>query len=213
VTERHRLERIAEEYRSKGYDVLVEPSGPDLPLFLRDQHPDLIARRGDERLVIELAGQEPLRGLAERIGKEPGWRFVLIADSPAEELLPGERLSLLSDSEVEQHLRQGSSLLALGQREAALLLTWAAIESQLRSLAQREEIPLPRPDTLTLLRQVVSLGLIDRDQHQLLMNAFRARSAVAHGFRPEGDIDSIVRALFELSANLRAELSGRPDQL
>jgi hypothetical protein len=38
------------------------------------------------------------------------------------------------------------------------------------------------------------------------MNAFRARSAVAHGFKPDGDIDSIVRALFELSVNLRAEL-------
>lgn len=210
VAERQRLERIAEEYRSKGYDVLVEPSGPDLPPFLGDHRPDLIARRGDERLVVKLkpssseAEHDQVRGLAERIEREPGWRFVLIAASPAEELLPGERLALLSDPEVEQHLRQARLLLQSGQREAALLLAWAAIEGQLRALAKREEIPLPRPDTLTLLRQLVSLGLIDRDHYGTLTEAFRARSAVAHGFRPEGDIDSTVRALLELSNDLRA---------
>jgi len=209
VAERERLERIAEEYRAKGYDVLVEPSGPDLPPFLGNHRPDLIARRGDERLVIELrpssseAGHSQLRGLAERIERAPGWRFVLIATSPAEELLPGERLALLSEPEVEEHLRQAQSLLESGQREAALLLAWAAVEAQLRALAKREEIPLPRPETLTLLRQLVSLGLIDREQYGVLTEAYRARSAVAHGFRREGDIDSAVRALLVLSDALR----------
>ena len=209
VAERERLDRIADEYRAKGYDVLVEPSGPDLPPFLGNHRPDLIARKGEERLVIELrpssseAGQTQLRGLAERIEREPGWRFVLISTSPAEELLPGERLALLSELEVEEHLRQAQSLLESGQLEAALLLSWAAVEGQLRALAKREEIPLPRPETLTLLRQLVTLGLIDRDHYRALSEAFRARSAVAHGFRPEGDIDSTVRALLVLSDALR----------
>lgn len=209
ISERQRLERIAEEYRSKGYDVLVRPSGPELPSFLRDHQPDLIARRGDERLVIELkpspaeAGRDQVRGLAERIEREPGWRFVLIAASPAEELLPGEPLSLLSDQEVEQLLRHADGLLDSGHREAALLLAWASIEGQLRSLAKQEEVSLPRPDTLTLLRQLVSLGLVDREQHGILTQAFRVRSAVAHGFRAEGDIDSAARALLELSRDLR----------
>lgn len=208
VAERRKLERIAEEYRSQGYDVLVEPSGSDLPSFLQDHHPDLIARRGEERLIIELksspavGGKDQVRWLAEKVHREPGWRFVLIASGPEEGLLPGEQLSLLSDTEVEQHLRQVRLLLGSGQNEAALLLGWAAIESQLRALAQREEIPLPRPDTPTLLRQLVSLGLTDREQHRLLTEAFRARSAVAHGFKPAGDIISVVRDLLELSPHL-----------
>lgn len=92
VSERQRIERIAEEYRSKGYDVLVEPSGPDLPPFLGNHRPDLIARRGDERLVIELkpspSEAEPgrVRGLAEKIEREPGWKFVLIATTSAAHL-------------------------------------------------------------------------------------------------------------------------------
>lgn len=210
VSERQRIERIAEEYRSKGYDVLIEPSGSALPLFLGNDRPDLIAYRGDERLVIKLkpsrseAESDRVRGLAERVEREPGWNLVLIATSPAEELLPGEQLPLLSAAEVEQHLRNVHLLLGSGHQEVALLLAWAAVEGQLRSLAKQEEIPLPRPDTLTLLRQLVSLGLIDREQHRVLTDAYKVRSAVAHGFRPQADLESAVRALLQLSNELGA---------
>jgi hypothetical protein len=208
VSERQRIERIAEEYRSKGYNVLIEPSGPDLPQFLGDQHPDLIALRGDERLVIELksppskAEPERIRGLAERVEKEPGWKFVLISPGPAEGIFPGEQLPLLSAPEVEQHLRYASRLVGSGHQEAALLLAWAAIEGQLRALAQQEEISLPRPDTPTLLRQLVSLGLVDREQHRRLTEAYKARSTVAHGFRPQTELDPAIHALIELSKEL-----------
>ena len=210
VTERQRIERIAEEYRSRGYEVLVEPAGPDLPSFLGDHRPDLIARRGEERLVIELKPSpsegEPdqVRGLAERIEREPGWKFVLIATSPAEELLPGEPLRLLSTAGVEQHLQGARLLLGEGQHAAALLLAWAAVEGQLRAIAKEEKIPLPRPDTSTLLRQLVSLGLIDREQHRLLTDAYKARSAAAHGFQPQADLESPARELLKLSEDLRA---------
>ena len=210
VNERQRIERIADEYRSKGYDVLVEPSGTDLPSFLGDHHPDLIARRGDERLVIELkppsyrAKPERFRDLAERIQRESGWKLVLIALTPDEEILPGEQLRLLSPPEVEQHLQQASRLLGLGNQEAAILLAWAAVEGQLRGLARREEISLPRPDTLTLLRQLVSMGIVDREQYRKLTDAYKARSAVAHGFRPQTELEPTIHALLGLSEELEA---------
>lgn len=206
---RQRLERIADEYRAQGYDVLVEPSGRDVPSFLENHRPDLIARRGDERLVIEIkpspavAGGDRVRDLAERIEREPGWKFVLIATSPAEELLPGERLSLLSEAEVGQRLEQARLLLDSGHREAAFLLAWSAIEGQLRAMAVAEGLPLPRPDTPTLLRQSVSLGLVDREQHRLLTEAYRSRGAVAHGFKPDREITATVEALLRLSDDLK----------
>jgi hypothetical protein len=209
VSERQTIERIADEYRSKGYDVLVEPSGPDLPPFLEDQHPDLIAHRGDERLVIELktpSKTEPgrLRSLAERIANEPDWRLILIAPRPAEELLPGERLTLLSAPEIEQHLQQTRQLLGSGDQEAAILLAWAAVEALLRDLAKREEIPLPRPETPTLLGQLVYLGLLDREQYWALTEAYKARTAVAHGFKPQTELEPAIQALLKLSDELRA---------
>jgi hypothetical protein len=211
ASERQSIERIAEEYRSKGYDVLVEPSDADLPPFLRGHHPDLIARRGDERLVIEIrtssfkAEPERLRELAEEVQREPGWKLVLIAPSPAEEILPGEQLQSLSIPEVEEQWRDVRQLLGAGQQEAAILLAWAAVEGQLRELARQEEIPLPRPGTLTLLRQLVSLGLVDREQYRTLADAYKARSAVAHGFRSPSELGPAVQALLGLSEAIARE--------
>jgi len=210
ISTRERIERIAEEYRAKGYDVVVEPTGPALPSFLAGQRPDLIARRGDERLVIKLispsseAETERDSSLAERIEKEPGWRLVLIAPRPAEELLPGERLTLLSTPEIEQHLRQARRFLGSGDEEASILLAWAAVEALLRDLAKREEIPLPRPETPTLLGQLVYLGLLDREQYRALTEAYKARSAIAHGFKPQTNLEPAIHALLELSNELRA---------
>jgi REase_AHJR-like len=211
ASERQQIERIAEEYRSKGYEVLVEPSDPDLPPFLQGRQPDLIARRGDEQLVIELrtslSKSEPdrLTELAERVQREPGWKLVFIAPRPAEELLPGEQLQLLSLPEVEEQLGDARQLLGAGNQEAAILLAWAAVEGQLRELARQEEIPLPRPGTLTLLRQLVSLGLIDREQYRSLSDAYKARSAVAHGFRPPSELGPAVQALLGLSEAIARE--------
>ncbi|HEY2289186.1 MAG TPA: hypothetical protein VGM86_00670 [Thermoanaerobaculia bacterium] len=205
ASERQTIERIAEEYRSKGYDVQVEPPDPDLPPFLRGRQPDLIARRGDERLVIEirtsLSKSEPdrLTELAERVQRESGWKLIFVAPSPTEEILPGEQLQLLSLPEVEEQLGDARQLLGAGHQEAAILLAWAAVEGQLRELARQEEIPLPRPGTLTLLRQLVSLGLIDREQYQTLSDAYEARSAVAHGFRPPSELGTAVQELLGLS--------------
>jgi REase_AHJR-like protein len=213
ASERQQIERIAEEYRSKGYDVQVEPSDPDLPPFLRGCQPDLIARRGDERLVIEvrtpLPKSEPdrLTELAERVQREPGWKLILIAPSPMEEILPGEQLQLLSLPEVEEQLGDARQLLGAGHQEAAILLAWAAVEGQLRELARQEEIPLPRPGTLMLLRQLVSLGLIDREQYRTLADAYKARSAVAHGFRPPSELGPAVQALLGLSEAIARESS------
>src|SRR6266581_705660 len=83
--ERTEIERIAHEYTDQGYEVVVEPSGADLPDFVRQQAPDLIAKRGKDCLIIEIKHPRPdaerdrIRAIAERVQSQPGWRFVLIS--------------------------------------------------------------------------------------------------------------------------------------
>jgi hypothetical protein len=48
------IAKVADEYRRRGYDVAVKPSGADLPDFLGDFKPDLIARNGTESVVVEV---------------------------------------------------------------------------------------------------------------------------------------------------------------
>ena len=54
IRERRKIREVAREYRRAGYEVLVEPSGPQVPAFLGDYRPDLIAVGDRESVVIEV---------------------------------------------------------------------------------------------------------------------------------------------------------------
>jgi hypothetical protein len=47
--ERQRARALAEEYRSKGYEVIDVPSPEQLLDFLAGYRPDLLIRKGDEQ--------------------------------------------------------------------------------------------------------------------------------------------------------------------
>ena len=49
--ERERLIKLAEEYRDRGYEISIHPNPEDLPEFLRNYRPDMIARREDDAVV------------------------------------------------------------------------------------------------------------------------------------------------------------------
>ena len=77
--ERERASAIAAEYRRKGYEVIEEPSTEQLPDFLSGYQPDLIVRKGDEAIIVEvktrssLAAYPQIRELARTLEGEPGW--------------------------------------------------------------------------------------------------------------------------------------------
>ena len=51
------LDQVAQQYRDEGYEVVLEPRGDALPPFLDGFQPDLIARRGHEGVVAEVASK------------------------------------------------------------------------------------------------------------------------------------------------------------
>jgi hypothetical protein len=214
---RELLERIADDYRRRGYNVVVEPKGNDLPRFLSGATPDIIARGATESLVIELKSSpkdvDPaqVNAIAQRIAKEPGWRFVLMATKP-EQTLPGSEVSTLDEKSIRHGLAEASSLLNSGHLEAALMIAWAATEAILRLIVARHELPVDRYDPATLIRSLVSEGYIGEDAFRQLNDAFRLRSALAHGFRPSrkesaAEAKQATQALSRLSQTLLGELS------
>lgn len=52
--EREELLKIAEQYRNQGYEVVFQPSPEDLPDFLKNFRPDLLARRENEAVIVEV---------------------------------------------------------------------------------------------------------------------------------------------------------------
>src|SRR5262245_61341136 len=82
--EKQRTRAIAGEYRSKGYEVIEEPTPEQLPDFLSGYHPDLLARKGDEARVVvvksraSLAQEPQIRDLARLLHTKPNWNFELV---------------------------------------------------------------------------------------------------------------------------------------
>jgi REase_AHJR-like len=187
-----RLREVAEEYRGRGYEVLLEPKRKHLPRALARFHPDLVARKGDELVVVEVKSRSTLRQdpqlgeLARAVRAHPGWRFELIIANPEHDGLVPEGAQAWEERDVLERLDEARSLLNAGHLEAALLLAWSAAEAALRLLAEADEVASSRQDAAYLLKQLAFTAALTREQFQFLQNMFELRNAFAHGHTPAG---------------------------
>src|SRR5947209_8390187 len=86
------LERVADAYRGRGYDVTVRPGPEQLPPFATDFRVEIVGRRGAGGVLVavrknrdEVAADGNMQRYAEVTGTQPGWRFdlaVLEAENP-----------------------------------------------------------------------------------------------------------------------------------
>ncbi len=156
--------KVAEKYKAKGFDVILEPRKPDFPFDLGTYHPDLIAKKStNEGYIIEVKGSasrtpiDRYREIAELVAQHAGWRFLLVTEddiSPSE--LAKENGELLPWEQMLQRQTQAERLLALGETEGAFLSLWGILEAALRRQAQRASIPIERFPTLPLIKHLYS---------------------------------------------------------
>jgi hypothetical protein len=189
--ERERLLQLAEEYRNKGYEVSFHPNPEDLPDFLKDYRPDMVVRREDEAVIIEVksrrsllnsSSKQYLQNLAQSVEQQPGWRLELVMANPEDATYSPKAESSLQQPEVETRL-QVARQLATQHPDSAILYSWSLVEATLRLVAEHEGLSLQRLDSLYLVKQLVTEGVISRLEYQLLMDALSLRNAIAHGFK------------------------------
>lgn len=210
--ERERLLKLAEEYRQKGYEVLLPPQPEELPDFLRGYRPVLIVRRGEEAIVVEvksrssIASAQYLRELVTAVEKHPGWRVELVITNPEDALYSANIEHSLEENEIKAQLQVARELTAR-HPESAILFTWSLAEATLRLLSNREGLSLQKPELLRLLKQLATEGAISREHYQLLMNASQVRNAIAHGFKATKPTPNYVLELIEVVEQLLYSLN------
>jgi uncharacterized protein YutE (UPF0331/DUF86 family) len=187
--ERERLIKLAEEYRDKGYEISFHPNPEDLPDFLKNYRPDMIARRDDEAVVVEVKSRSSLnsstqylRNLAQVVEQHPGWRFELVMTNPEDAEYSQSAEGSLQEAEIESRL-QVARQLTTQHLESAILYSWSLVEATLRLVAENEGLSLQRFDPLYLVKQLATEGVISKSEYQLLMNALSLRNSIAHGFK------------------------------
>jgi uncharacterized protein YutE (UPF0331/DUF86 family) len=188
--ERKRITAIAREYAEKGYDVNVSPNRDELPEFLQNFRPDIVATSYNENVVVEvkawknLVKSPYLPKLAKAIEENEGWRFEMVVTNPRRKNEPIEDdIDVLNKEDIIKRIDEIKHLLEIEQIEAAILLGWSAIEGTLRLLAKHERVKIKRRTPSYVAKKMLNLGIITQEDHDILHDAIELRNAVIHGYK------------------------------
>ena len=192
------LRKAAEEYRNKGYEVIL-----DAPLdFFPGFQADLLVRKDGEVKVIEvksrasLAASPKIRELAQVIDSKPGWSLELLLVAEPEKLEAPEGAKAFGRDRILGRLEQAEKLLQMEDSDAALVLAWSAWEAAARVMIVEDGVPeigITKPGYV--LEQATFLGIISRDEYHRLREVQKYRNAVVHGFSHDGFPDDLVTGL------------------
>ncbi len=202
-SERQRVQKVGQVYRDKGYDVLIEPQGDQLPDFLQAFRPDLIVHKGDEHIVVEVRtrGQvsdfPQVNELAKVVRNEADWKFELFLLGPENSFFVNGA-SLFTVKEIRSKIVEVALFVENGHLEAAFLMGWSLVEAILRVLAVKEEIAGKTATPDYLLKQMTFEGIIARETYHDLKHAQQTRDAVAHGFKSSQLTVETVQELIDL---------------
>ena len=208
---------LALEYRSRGYEVIEDPSQEQLPSFLTGYHPDLLLRKASEAVVVEvksrgsLAKEPEIRELARLVRTQPGWSFELMVVDKGEQLETPEDAHPFKREDILRGIEETERLLASGFAEAALLRAWSLAEATVRLLAEEEGLPVDRPTPQYMFKQAVMSGVISREDYRFLIQSQKHRNALVHGFTSSdfdanhvGSLTGMTKRLLQSATSLES---------
>lgn len=206
--------KIAEKYKTQGFEVVLQPKKEDLPFDLGTYRPDLIAKKTpNECYIIEVKGSTSLtsidryREIAEIVAQHAGWSFLLVT---GDDIYLSEKEKdnngLLTLEQMHQRQAQAQRLLSLGEFEGAFLSLWGVLEAALRRQAIKVSIPIERFPTLSLVNHLYSQGELSIEQLDKVKALQAIRNRFVHGYQtpnlnePTKQLQELVKELVESSS-------------
>jgi hypothetical protein len=166
--EREKVLQLAAEYRKEGYEVFFHPSSDDLPDFLKGYRPDLVLKRGNESVIVEVRSRfslnspstQYLRYLAQVVEEHSDWRFELVMTN-SEDIIDSPNIEgSLQQSEIETRLQAARQLVSQ-YPESAILYSWSLVEATLRLVA-------PDFDIIKYSKEYINFDKILKDKNRLV---------------------------------------------
>jgi len=213
------VNRIAGEYRSEGYDVVTHPGAERLPAFATDLGVDILATRGDEKVLVqvrrdrgEVEADQRVQRLADVILANPPWRndlVILQTDDPIKRAIrevgepSPEKIAEMLDS-IESLLKTYDSASHLPNLRnaignSALVMAWAALEAAMRHVCREIELYIPKYTPGDLLRTLYSNGVLSREQFEFLRETMRIRNEIVHGLNSQAIDIEIIQKIREVT--------------
>jgi len=220
--EKNKKREVAREYAALGYDVFVEREDVRrrVPEVLRERGllPDIVALKGDDRIVFEVKSRYSLqhgaqtKEIAEALRHADNWRFILVYTNPrtgfVEEEVPVRHNVLASNlHSIEQSFRSAESELELA---GTFVMAWGVLEAILRAERKSREHGGGSDNPVALLRDSVMTGLISREEYPTFRSLAERRNRVIHGIDQNSVTSSDVEALIGVCRRLLDEGAGQP---
>ncbi len=169
---------IAEDYVHKGWEV----RNSEEALASVGFSPDLLLRRGDEYLVVEIkrlgsAPEPKISDLRKLVEKQPNWRLEV-------KLLPLSKehpMRIIAETETPKRLALIHALFGEHRYSEAVLIAWVVIEASLRKMLAEgaSERPAAIPD---MLRTAYEAERISDPELRQLQRALALRNVIVHGY-------------------------------
>lgn len=212
------LKSLQPRYEEEGFKFIIEPGADDLPVFLRQHHPDAIARPavGEGGVIIEIKEikgpiqkAKNLEQLAHEVAKHKEWRLdIVLADRSLQEgwlLVPtvGELKTQLEALKSDlAKLEAGED--SIGDLKFQLLFGWPLFEAAGRRILLENNIDLPSDalNTKGVVDRLVTEGIISDEDGATAVDLLRLRNLIAHGYLKQEVGVEDVRELFQLIEQL-----------
>jgi hypothetical protein len=209
------LTKVADAYASKGYQITLRPGEDTLPPFAKGFEIEILGKRGDEGVLVavkrdrnHVAADTNLSRYAGITSSQKGWRFDLAVVEPqGPSTRDIDEAVDFSEEDIEKSFSESLELLSKGFSRPALITAWAGFESAMRlRLRAAGERAGWGSSPRSMLNEIYSNGIIDRDELVRLEALFRVRNQIAHGFvSPLGSEGEAVQFLCDTGRRLVAE--------
>ena len=179
TVEQEFADEVAGDYIRNGWHV----ENPRQALPWIDFEPDLLLRRGDEYIVVEIKrpGMATERSIAQvrrAVERQPNWRLEVKLLPPHREIARHE----LATDEIPSRLALAQDLIGTGHPTSAVIMAWLVIETSLRRLfpnAAANGRPALIPE---LFRKAFEAERITDAELRQLQRGLELRNQVVHGF-------------------------------
>jgi hypothetical protein len=192
------LKELIDEYSRSGYEILADYRDYKRPPKIGDYEPDLVIRKGNQEIVIEIVSKEQMKGVKRKLEHFARYadatkdvRFDIVLTNPRHRIVKQE-----SDTTYREILRLTQRYLTVDvnvayrrrQYNAAFYLLYDLLKSLLIEVAMKNSVPL-REGRSTSLRTIndslKEVNLIKKENYDAVRKIIAARNTmVHHGLEP-----------------------------
>lgn len=211
--EERKVKELANEYKKKGYTVFMYPSKENIPNFLGDYQPDLIAISDKEKLVIEVKSKstikssEKLTSYIELINRQEEWKFELVLTNPRKKI-PNERdeIRFIDTKQISRRLIEIEKMTRSKFIEPAFLYAWTVFEAVSRNqlISYKKQ---SKSNIGSLIKELFSYGIINKSDYNFLEKCYYQRNHLVHGFYNrsndinENQVHKFVKIIKQINEN------------